>query len=73
MSLKTILFLLCAAVWAQSPDKAVLEKQADELRALVVRTPNLPLEESESKIQPGIRIDPADCRRGQFQGLQIHA
>ena len=51
MSRKLILFLLCAPVWAQSPDKAKLEKQADALRALVGKTPKLPLEKTEFKVR----------------------
>ena len=51
MSCKLILFLLCVPVWAQSPDKATLENQADALRALVGKTPKLPLEKTEFKVR----------------------
>ena len=51
MSCKLILFLLCVPVWAQSSDKATLENQADALRALVGKTPKLPLEKTEFKVR----------------------
>jgi DNA-binding beta-propeller fold protein YncE len=52
MSLRILLCLVSLPLLAQNSDPAALEAQAAELRALVERSPRLPLERTQFAIQP---------------------